>query len=138
MTARAAGAAVLAAATLAGCGTPSADLFIVERSGSLPGAKLHLLVSDGGWVECNRDGREREIDPDQLLDARQLAEDLQPLLDEGRTYPAAKQGTLLRFRVSGENGAIRFADTSAGREPVLGRVIQLTRALSRQACGQPR
>ncbi len=126
------------AAVATGCGTPSADLFIVDRDGTLPGAKLHLLVSDGGWVVCNRDGRERPIDSDRLLDARQLTEDLQPLLDRGTTYPAAKEGTLLRFRVSGENGAIRFADTSAAREPILGRLIQFTRRVSMEACGKPR
>ena len=135
---RAALVGVAAAFLLTGCGTPSADLFIVDRTGSLRGARLHLLVSDGGTVVCNRDGRQRTIDNDLLLDARQLAKDLQPLLERGRRYPEAREGTLLRFRVSGENGAIRFADTSAAREPVLGRVIQFTRAVSREACGQPR
>jgi len=135
---RAAASVAIGAAALAGCGTPSADLFVVEREGTLPGAKLHLLVSDGGWVVCNRDGRERTIDSDRLLDARQLTEDLRPLLDRGRTYPAAREGTLLRYRVSGEEGVIRFADTSAAREPVLGRLIQFTRRVSMAACGQPR
>ena len=59
---------VVLAAVLAGCGGPSADLFVVQRTGSVPGADLEMLVSDSG-VRCNG-GPEREISSDQLLDAR--------------------------------------------------------------------
>jgi len=47
----AAGLALALAA--AGCGTPSHDLFAVERAGSIPGAKLRMIVSDGGTVTCD-------------------------------------------------------------------------------------
>jgi len=50
-------AAALALALVAsGCGTPSPDLFVVNRSGTIPGAKLTLRVVDDGSVRC--DGRE--------------------------------------------------------------------------------
>ena len=63
-------AALLACCALAGCGSPSADLFLVKRSGADAKANLTLLVSDGGTVTCN--GTEHEISGDLLLQAREL------------------------------------------------------------------
>jgi hypothetical protein len=123
------------AAALAGCGTPSADLFVVERAGTLPDARLVLVVGDGGSVTC--DGVERPITSAQLLDARALARDLRPLLERHARFPALA-GAQLRFRVTGEDGDVRFADASAAREPVLGRVVAFTRIIAREACGRAR
>ena len=130
-------AAALAALALAaaGCGTPSADLFVVERTGELPGAELDLVVGDGGTVECN--GTEREITSEQLLDARTLADDLLPLLDEGIALPRGEQ-SLLRFEVIGEPGRATFWDSSRGLPPELARVIAFTREIAKQACRLPR
>jgi hypothetical protein len=131
-------AAALAAAALlgAGCGTPSADLFVVERTGELPGARLTLRVGDGGTVRCDG-GPERSIASEDLLDARAIAEDLQPLLDRGVRLPS-REGSLLRFRVTGEHGEARFADNSTGVPEVFGRVIAFTRKIAMTACGRPR
>ena len=120
---------------LVGCGTPSADLFVVERSGDLPGAKLDLVVGDGTTVRC--DGREREMTSQQLLDARDLAKDLLPLLDKGITLPPGEQ-SLLRFKVIGDPGSVEFSDSSPGLRPEFARVIALTRELAKQSCGLPR
>ena len=130
-----AGAALAHAALAAACGTPSADLFVVERTGSLPGAKLDLVVGDGGTVTCN--GTERTITSAQLLDARDLAEDLAPLLDEGVTLPPGEQ-SLLRFKVIGEQGAVEFSDSSRGLRPELARIVFFTRTVAKQACRLPR
>jgi hypothetical protein len=132
--ARAGFVAVLALA-LGACGTPSADLFVVERTGSLPDARLSLVVGDGGTVEC--DGTEQAISSDRLLEARELARDLEPLLDRGVDLPGDRRA-LLRFRVIGDAGEARFADVSAVREPVLARVVAFTRAVARDACGRAR
>jgi hypothetical protein len=131
-------AAALAAAAglgLTACGTPSADLFVVERSGSLPDAGLRLVVGDGGTVTC--DGTEEAISSARLLEARTLARDLAPLLDRGVRLPGGRRA-LLRFRVLGEQGEARFADVTAARDPVLGRVVAFTRAIAREACGRAR
>ena len=128
-------AAVLVALAGAACGTPSPDLFVVERSGELPGAELRLVVGDGGTVRC--DGTERPLTDERLLDARTLAEELQPVLDRRPVLPR-RRGALLRYRVLGEAGEARFWDTSVTREPVLGRLVQFTRAVAREACGRPR
>jgi hypothetical protein len=123
------------ALALAGCGTPSADLLAIERTGSLPDAQLDLVVSDGNTVTC--DGRERPLSNELLLDARDLAEDLQPLLDRGLRLPAPS-AALLRYRVIGEAGEVRFADASPRLPSELGRLVRFTRAVARESCGRDR
>ena len=131
MTRAASALALVAAALAAACGTPSADLFVVERSGELPDAKLDLVVGDGGAVECN--GTERTITSQQLLDARNLADDLAPLLDRDITLPPGEE-SLLRFKVIGEQGTVEFSDSSRGLRPEFARVIAFTRAVAKQSC----
>ena len=128
--------ALTVAALAAGCGTPSADLFVVERTGDLPDAELTLLVSDGGTVRCDG-GEERPLDSDRLLEARELAEDLAPILEEGRRLPLA-EGSLLRYRVLAGEGEATFADTSPGLPPALAQVQRFTRAVARESCGRDR
>ena len=130
--------AVLAAAALlaTGCGTPSADLFVVDRTGSLPGAKLTLRVGDGGTVRCDG-GEERDIPSEDLLDARQLQKDLARYLDS-RTKLEPRPGSVLRYRVTGEEGVASFADNSAGQPPVFARVVVFTRKIAKTVCGRER
>lgn len=129
-------AALAAVALAAGCGTPSADLFVVERTGDLPDAKLTLLVSDGGTVRCDG-GEERQMEQDRLLEARELARDLAPVLDQGPRLPAA-EGSLLRYRVIAGEGEASFADTSPRLPPALAQVQRFTRAVARETCGRDR
>jgi hypothetical protein len=51
---RPASAALLAALALAGCGGEARDLFLVTRSGDVPGARLTLRITDDGRASCNR------------------------------------------------------------------------------------
>jgi hypothetical protein len=125
-----------AALLLSACGTPSADLFVVERTGTLPDARLVLRVGDGGTVRCDG-GPERRISSEDLLDARQLSDDLRPLLDRGTTLPPQPQ-SLLQYRVIGEQGEARFADNSKGQPEVFGRLIRFTRKIAMSACGLDR
>jgi hypothetical protein len=130
---RAAGiTALLAAAVLLGCGGPSADLFVVERTGSVPGAGLRMLVSDDG-VRCN-DGPERPISSQQLLDARAIATDLAEL-DQADIPPAEPK--IFGFAVRSESGTLRFADVTR-RPEVLPRLVVLVRDLARNVCGLER
>ena len=128
-------ALVAVAVAAAGCGTPSADLFVVERSGSLPAAKLKLVVGDGGEVSC--DGTDRPITSAQLLRAREIARTIEPLLERRVDLPPGPQ-SLLRFRVVGEQGAVRFSDSSRRLPTVFAQVLQFTRDVSMQSCGNPR
>jgi len=129
-------ALALAAASLTACGTPSADLLVIERSGSLPDARLTLRVGDGGTVRCDG-GPERRLADGRLLEARDLARDLAPLLDRRLSLPASPR-SLLRYRVTGEQGTLRFTDASPGLRPELGRVLQFTRNVARESCGRGR
>lgn len=138
----AAAVALACVAALGACGGPSADLYLVERTGSTPGARLSMLVGDGGTVTCNG-GPERQISSAQLIDAREVAGDLNG--DEEEPGPAARDvrlppgpGSILRYRVRSEKGAVSFSDTSRGQPPVFYKVAQLTRQLAKQVCGLPR
>lgn len=124
---------------LAGCGNGgirSADLFAIARSGKLPGARLGMVVNDGGSVRCNG-ARARLLPAAALLDARQLQRDLaSPSRRELRLAPGP--GSLLRYRVRSGNGTVVFSDTSRGQPKVLYRLAAFTRAVATGVCGLAR
>ena len=141
LAALAALAAVLLSA--AGCGGPSSDLFAVERAGAVPGARLTLVVDDGGFVRCNH-GDRKEISSAQLIDARDIARQLdgEPDKEPGPAKKnltfAPRPGSILRYNVRTEQGSVAFADNSARQPAVLFHVAELTRDLAKQVCGLPR
>ena len=65
-----AAAALLATAALSAYGIPSPDLFVVNRAGTVPGAKLKLLVSDQS-ARCN-DAPAEPLSSPQIIEARGL------------------------------------------------------------------
>ena len=133
-------AAVLAAAALAsalaGCGTPSADLFAVERTGSIEGARLNLIIGDGGAVQCDGRAGSRLTDQ-QLLDARELERDLAKEAERGLRLPR-NPNSVLQYTVHGGDGTVSFADNSRGKPPVLDRLVFFVRQVAQQRCGLPR
>ena len=145
MSARAlaAGLAATQALLAAGCGGPSSDLFAVERAGTVPGARLTLVVDDGGFVRCNH-GDRKEISSAQLIDARDIARQLdgEPDKEPGPAKKnltfAPRPGSILRYDVRTEQGSVAFADNSARQPAVLFHVAELTRDLAKQVCGLPR
>ena len=126
--------AVLAAA-LAGCGTPGADLMVVSRSGSIPGADLEMQVIDDGQVVCN--GTTHDMTSDQLIEAREVVRDLREPASEGVNLPPGNP-TILRFRITTGDGIVDFSDTSKGQPQVFYRAAQLIRTIAKGACGLPR
>jgi hypothetical protein len=135
-TASAAIALAAAAAALAGCGGEARDLFLVQRGGAVPGARLALRVTDDGRASCNR-GPLVEMSSAQLIAARELERDLEPLAKRRLALPAGRD-SVLRYRVVLEDGSVRFADNSRGQPPALFRVAALTRAVARGPCGLQR
>ena len=134
--------AVVAALGLAACGTPSADLFVVRRSGTIPGAELSLRVTDGGQVSCDG-GDLKDISSKQLIDARAILEGLQGKKDEkgpaDRNLRLPPQpGSTLSYRVRSEDGTVVFSDTSRGQPQVFYELAKLTRDIARGVCGRPR
>jgi hypothetical protein len=129
----AAAAAMVLATT--GCGTPSPDLFVVNRSGTVPGAKLTLRVVDDGTVRC--DGVKRDAGSARLITARELQRDLEPIAKRGLTLATTEQ-SVLRYRVRLEPGVISFPDTATLRRPVLARLVVYVRDVAKNVCGLPR
>jgi hypothetical protein len=139
LTSALAGAAGLA---LAGCGVASPDLFVVHRSGSIPGARLTLLVGDGGTVRCNG-GPAKAISSAQLIRARGAVDDLKGKPDAPGPAALATQlppgpGSILRYVVRDEDGTVAFSDTSAHQPKVFFQLAALTRELAQKVCGLPR
>ena len=127
---------MLGGLAIAACGTPSHDLFVVTRSGDLPGARLKLQVSDGGEVRCN-DGGRRMLSSDQLIDARELARDLEEPGSRGLSLRPGPR-SLLTYSVRLETGTVRFSDTSTRQPAAFYRLAAFARAVAKGVCGLPR
>ena len=124
-------AAALAALLLAGCGTPPADLFSVDRSGEDRNANLRMVVSDGGSVTCN--GKQHPLDADRLLTARQLRRDLVPQAELHVELPPGP-GTQLSYRAAMEQGTVAFSDTSASLPESFLRLAAFTKDVAERVC----
>jgi hypothetical protein len=125
-------AVVLAALALAGCGSPSADLFVVKRSGADRNANLTLLVSDDGTVTCN--GKKHEIPNEKLLDARQLTRELSPQAELHLVLPP-RPGTVLSYKVRMEAGTLAFSDTSRPLPSEFAELELFTKGVAEDVCG---
>src|SRR5262249_45006010 len=89
-----AGGPLMLAALLAACGGRRApDLFIVQRSGNVAGARLTLLVNEEGGVHCNG-GRALKLSDPQLIEARSIQEDLREPASKHTSLPAGSQSVL--------------------------------------------
>ena len=100
------------------------------------GPRLALRVTDDGRVSCNG-GPLVDITSAQLITARELERDLEPLAKR-RLALRPGRGSVLRYRVVLEDGAVRFADDSRGQPPALFRLAKLTRDVARGPCGLAR
>jgi hypothetical protein len=137
---------VVLAIAAAGCGGgPPADLFVVERSGTIPGARLTLRLTDDGGAYCNDLGR-REITSEQLIEGRELRraldgdkrEEQKPGLAERHIRLKPGRVTTLSYRVRSEKGVVVFSDTSPNQPSAFYRLAKLTRDIARGPCGLPR
>jgi hypothetical protein len=123
--------AVAAAAAPAACGTPSPDLFVVERGGTVPGAKLHLLVSDTS-VRCNH-GKPLPLTSKQTIEARDITDDLLSVQSGAVAYPTPPPAQFFHFTIRDEAGVLRFPDT-AQRPPILPRTARFVRRVAIDTC----
>jgi hypothetical protein len=127
-------AAALAALGLfvAGCGSEARDLFLVTRSGDVPGARLTLRVTDDGRASCNRRPLV-EISSDQLIAARESTRDLEDPAKAGLRLPPGPQ-SVFSYRVRTEEGTVVWSDDSRRQPPVLFKLAKLTRDLAKGPC----
>jgi hypothetical protein len=128
-------ALVLVALIAAGCGSPSADLFLVDRSGNDRNANLALLVSDDGTVTCN--GAKHEIPNDKLLDARKLTRALSPQAQLHLVLPP-RPGAVLSYKVRMEAGTVTFSDTSRPLPTEFAELELFTKSIAEDVCGKSR
>jgi hypothetical protein len=127
---------VVAALLGAGCGALAPDLLLVQRSGSVPDARLTLEISDDGTVRCNR-GERRRMAGQQLLAARAVARDLERPAALHVSLPPGRN-SVLAYRVRLADGTVSFTDTSPRLTPPLLRLQALTRSLATRTCRLPR
>jgi hypothetical protein len=136
---RLAGLGVLAAITLvlAGCGGGIAapDLFIVQRTGSAPGARLTLLVNEEGGVRCNG-GRTLKLSDPLIIRARAIQEEIHEQASEHLSLPAGA-GSVLSYRLRDENGTVRFSDDSPKQPKVFHELALLVLQIAQQVCHLP-
>jgi hypothetical protein len=128
-------AAGLAVAGLAGCGGPSADLFAVTRSGTVPGATFAMIVRDDGSVTC--DGQRRMLPAELLINARGLADDLQAPATAGTALPSGPR-PVFTYVVVAPAGRVSFSDSSPHQPLAFYKVALLTSQVARQVCRLPR
>jgi hypothetical protein len=122
----------VAVLALAGCGGKSADLFEVQRSGADPNANVDLVVNDGGTVTCNR-GKPIALPGSELLDARELARDLEKQAALSIELPKGPNSTL-RYVVRTSNGRVAFSDTSPGRPKAFDRLVLFSKDVIEDVC----
>ncbi len=123
------------ALALSSCGTPSPDLFVVDRGGTVPGAKLNLLVSDQ-TARCNNGPAER-LDSDQILEARDLKRELLLVQTDEQAIPRYPPAQIFTFSVQTEEGRLSFPDTQQ-RPQVLPRLARFVRRVAKDTCGLAR
>jgi hypothetical protein len=132
-------ASLLVLGSLMACGGVTApDLFIVQRSGSDPGAKLTLLVNEEGRVHCNgvgaRDGHKLKLGDSALVQARAIQEDLKEPAAEHLSLSPGPESVLSYF-VRDEHGWVRFADNSTGQPKVLRELALFVLRTAQDVCG---
>jgi hypothetical protein len=122
-------------AGLAACGTASPDLFVMKRDGTVPGAKLELLVSDQ-TARCN-DGPVKQLTSAQILEARDIKRDLLDVQNGLVDVPKSPPAEIFSFAVTTEKGTLRYPDTQQ-RPPILPRLTLFTRRVAIDTCGLER
>ena len=125
-------AALLATASVGACGTPSPDLFVVNRDGTVPGAKLKLLVSDQS-ARCN-DAPAKPLTSPQIIEARGLRRDLLELQQSQDAIPNAGAAQIFSFVVETEEGKLSYPDRQQ-RPDVLPRLTRFVRRVAIDTCG---
>jgi hypothetical protein len=126
-----------AALAFAGCGTQqSSDVFLVKRTGKIPGANLTLLVIDDGSVQCNG-GKPKPLSNELLLKARDLNDQLAK--DQSKPIPAiGVVNPIYNFTVTSGWGSISWEDGNPGVPESFKQLAYFTRQVAKKACGLKR
>ncbi len=133
-------ALALAVLALAGCGNEVelADLFVVQRTGSGPGADLTMVVNEGGAVHCYPSpavptNPTHQLSDPQLVLARGLQEEMQSLASKHLSL-GPRRGSVFSYYVRDPEGTVRFSDNSSGQPKVLQRLAYFVLEVSQSVC----
>jgi hypothetical protein len=127
----------LAAVVLAGgCGgVQAADLFLIQRSGSTPHARLTMLVNEEGGVTCNG-GPVLKLSDHQLVIAKATQEELHDASFSSLSLPPSP-GSVFTYSVRDEDGTFHFSDNSAHQPGVLHQLQLFVVETAQQVCHLP-
>jgi hypothetical protein len=119
---------------LGGCGggVKAPDLFIVTRTGSVPGADLTVLVNEEGGVSCNR-GPTLKLSDSQLVQARAIQEEVHDSAEKQLVLPPAP-GLVFSYHLRDENGTVSFSDNSAHQPKYLHQLELLILEVAQGTC----
>jgi hypothetical protein len=124
------------AACAGGCGGINApDLFIVQRSGTVAGAQLTLLVNEEGGVHCNGRAASKLSDP-QLIEARTIEEDMRDPASK-HLHLAPGPAPVFSYSLRQEAGSVSFSDDSAGQPKVFRRLALFVLQTAQHECHLP-
>ena len=124
------------ALALAGCGTPSPDLFEVKRSGEDPNANVDVVVNDGGQRDLQRQAATRSRPTCCCAPARSCATS-QPQAELHLELPPGPRSQL-RYTARMEAGTVSFADTSRGNPRSFLALAAFTKDVTEDVCGLAR
>lgn len=126
--------AIPAVAALAGCGlnVQSPDLFTLTRTGQ--GQHLSLLVNDSGTIRCNG-GKTKSLPDPLLLDARDLADQLNTDAKSKLHIPPPAANSVFSFKITLQNGSLSFSDTAARSRPEFARAELFAVQAAQGPCG---
>jgi hypothetical protein len=130
----AAAAALAAGAALAGCGlnVQSPDLFTLSRTGQ--GKPLTMLVNDSGTIRCDG-GKTKSLPDPLLLDARDLADDLNKDARNKLHVPPPAPDSVFSYKITLQDGTVSFSDTAARTHPELARAELFAAQAAQGPCG---
>ncbi len=137
--------ALLVVAAVAGCGENIVlpDLFVVQRTGGAPGEKLTMVVNEGGAVRCSEKPfhptgprATHQLSDPQLVEARGLQEELQEPSAKHLSLPS-RPGSVFRYDLRDPEGAVHFADNSAGQPSVFRHLAYFVLEVAQRVCGLP-
>jgi hypothetical protein len=125
-----AAAALLAIASLTGCGTATEDLIAIQVTGGPAHVHERIRVTDDGRASCG--GPLRQISSQVLLDAREAKRLLRPYARNGASFLGGRRG-VRQYVVRSFDGTLHFSEGAPG--PVaLGRITLVALHLERELC----
>jgi predicted metal-dependent peptidase len=128
--------AAMLGALAGGCaGIKAPDLFVVQRSGSVAGAQLTLLVNEEGGLHCNGRAAPKLSDP-ELIEARTIEEDMRDPASK-RVHLGRGPAPVFSYSVRQEAGSVSFSDDSPGQPKVFRKLALFVLQTAQRECHLP-